>query len=247
MSKDYILAKLLSYVGYITPYTDARINAHYIEAGEILKGYEWTQERQAEVKELIDIFKDRASNLIVMKPQKPNIDNLIAEAERVKAITGEAPILFIDYLQLLQATDKMKNADVQTIIKDATQKLKDYVIKYDTLAYTITAYNRDSTRTHGKATLESGRDTSDIEYSSDYILSINFTDYEQGNSDKDIEELKQADTRKMTIKVLKNRLGTTGDKINYDFIPKYNAYIEKEYFKQQQTQQQQNYNKDNLV
>lgn len=250
MSKDYILAKLLSYVGYITPYTNARIGLHSLTADEILKGYEWTQDRQEVVKELIEIFKDKADNLIVMKPQKPNIDSLLAEAEKVKASTGEAPILFIDYLQLLQATDKMKNADAQTIIKDATQKLKDYVIKYDTLAFIITAYNRDSTRTHGKATLESGRDTSDIEYSSDYILSINFTDYEQGDSDKDIEELKKGNEkgeRKMTLKVLKNRLGTTGDKINYDFIPKFNIFTEKEYFKPKQKQQNQNYDKSKVL
>ena len=243
MSKDNILAKLLSYVGYRTPFNDAKISHHYYEAGEILQGYKWDNDRKEEIAGLMEAYKDRAKNLIVMKPQKPTIDTILDEAEKVRRITGEAPILFIDYLQLLQGTPKQ---DAQAVIKEATQKLKDYVIKNDTLVFTIIAYNRDSTKGHGKATIESGRDTSDIEYSSDYILSINYEEYEKGNSDKDLEELKHEEARKMTIKVLKNRLGTTGDKINYDFIAKYNTYIEKEYFKRD-TQPQQSYNKSNLI
>ncbi len=250
MSKDQILAKLLSYTGYNTPYKSIYkpdkdiINGHYMTANEILKGYEWTDEKRQEIQKLIDNFKDKASNLIVINPRSPNIAEIIQQAYKVKKITHEAPILFIDYIQLLQGNDKQ---DAQAIIKEATKTLKDYVIDNDTLAFTITAYNRDSTRTHGKATLESGRDTSDIEYSSDYILSINFTDYEAGNSDKDIEELKKGDektgTRKMTIKVLKNRLGTTGDKINYDFIPQYNVYKEAEYFNSNSNGTKNNYAK----
>ena len=247
MSKDQILAKLLSYVGYKTPYTDARIGKHCYEAHEILKGYEWTDDKRLEIEKLINGYKDKASNLIVINPRNPNIDTLIAEAKKVKRLTGEAPILFIDYIQLLQGNDKQ---DTQTILKEASKKIKDYVIDYDTLAFTITAYNRDSTKAHGKATLESGRDTSDIEYSSDYIISVNFTEYEAGKSEADIEELKKGDAtgkRKMTLKVLKNRLGTTGDKINYDYIPKYNTFEEKDYFTNNNNVQTQNYDTKNII
>lgn len=247
MSKDQIIAKLLSYVGFKTPYTDARIGKHCYEAHEILKGYEWTDDKKKEIEKLINGYRDKASNLIVINPRNPNIDTLLAEAKKVKRLTGEAPILFIDYIQLLQGQTQQ---DTQTILKEASKKLKDYVIDYDTLAFTITAYNRDSTKSHGKATLESGRDTSDIEYSSDYIISINFTEYEAGNDKADIEVLKKGknkdSTRQMTLKVLKNRLGTTGDKINYDFIAPYNTYIETGYFKENDVQMQ-SYDKNNIV
>jgi replicative DNA helicase len=239
MSQDQILAKLISYVGYQTPiksyYKPDKdlIDRYRLEAHEILQGYKWTETRKQDIQKLIDSYKDKAKNLIVLNPRKPNIDTLLAEAKKVYNVTHKAPILFIDYIQLLQGQTQQ---DTQTILKEASKKLKDYAIDYDTLVFTITAYNRDSTRTHGKATLESGRDTSDIEYSSDYILSINFMDYEAGNSDADIELLKKGDektgVRKMTLKVLKNRLGTTGDKINYDFDAKYNTYIEADYFKE---------------
>lgn len=241
MSQDQILAKLLSYISRTTPYTDARIGGHFYEAHEILKGYEWTDDKRQEIQKIIESYKPKADNLIIINPRNPNIDTLLAEAKKVKRLTGEAPILFIDYIQLLQGNDKQ---DTQTILKEASKKLKDYAIDYDTLVFTITAYNRDSTRTHGKATLESGRDTSDIEYSSDYIISINFTDYEAGKPDADIEELKKGNEqgeRKMTLKVLKNRLGTTGDKINYDFIPQYNYYKEAGYFQNNNNVQMQNY------
>lgn len=241
MSQDQILAKLLSYISRVTPYTDARIGGHFYEAHEILKGYEWTDDKRQEIQKIIESYKPKADNLIIINPRNPNIDTLLAEAKKVKRLTGEAPILFIDYIQLLQGNDKQ---DTQTILKEASKKLKDYAIDYDTLVFTITAYNRDSTRTHGKATLESGRDTSDIEYSSDYIISINFTDYEAGKSDADIEELKKGNEqgeRKMTLKVLKNRLGTTGDKIDYDFIPQYNLYKEAGYFQNNNNVQMQNY------
>lgn len=201
-------------------------------ASEILQAYKLEKWGQEQLKKLIDDFRDKARNLIVMNPRTPTIDTILEEAEKVKALTGEAPILVIDYLQLLQGNPKQ---DAQTIIKEASKKLKDYVICNDTLCFIMTAYNRDSTKARGKATIESGRDTSDIEYSSDYILSINFTEYENENSQADIEELKkgygETGKRYMTIKVLKNRLGTTGDKINYDFIPMYNVFEEKDYFK----------------
>ena len=246
MSQDQIIAKLLSYISRTTPYTDARIGGHFYEAHEILKGYEWTDDKRQEIQKIIESYKPKADNLIIINPRNPNIDTLLAEAKKVKRLTGEAPILFIDYIQLLQGNDKQ---DTQTILKEASKKLKDYAIDYDTLVFTITAYNRDSTRTHGKATLESGRDTSDIEYSSDYIISINFTDYEAGKPDADIEELKKGNEqgeRKMTLKVLKNRLGTTGDKINYDFIPQYNLYKEAGYFKSD-AKQVNNYDTNKMV
>ena len=253
MSQDQILAKLLSYIAYQTPIKSVYkpdkniVERCRLEAQEILQGYKWTDERRQDIQKYINDYKAKADNLIIINPRNPNIDTLLAEAKKVKRLTGEAPILFIDYIQLLQGNDKQ---DAQTIIKEATKKLKDYAIDNDTLVFIITAYNRDSTRTHGKATLESGRDTSDIEYSSDYIISINFTEYEKGNSDADIEELKNGDeqesTRQMTLKVLKNRLGATGDKINYEYKAKYNTYIEKDYFKKD-AQQKQNFNKNEII
>lgn len=71
------------------------------------------------------------------------------------------------------------------------------------------ATNRNSS-TNGKITLESGRDSSNIEYTADYQLSLNYYDIDQGKvNPTDVEKisaLQQMPERQMIIRMLKGRL-----------------------------------------
>ena len=98
--------------------------------------------------------------------------------------------------------------------------LKQYAIDYDTFVIGIVATNRTS-NTAGKITMESGRDSSNLEYTADYQLSLNYYDIDNGTvSPTDINkisELQREKWRKMIIRVLKGRFCTPGRSANVYF------------------------------
>ena len=72
--------------------------------------------------------------------------------------------------------------------------------------------------------LDSGRDSSSLEYPGDYVLSLEYEEIDNGRVRKgtdsyndDLSRLQQAEPRKMVMRVLKNRLGTAGKSCRLDF------------------------------
>jgi len=72
------------------------------------------------------------------------------------------------------------------------------------------SYNHDITMTAFK---ESGG----IEYSSDILIGMHWQSMEKNDKEVDHEAEKAADPRKIQIKILKNRNGSAGGRINLDY------------------------------
>ena len=89
----------------------------------------------------------------------------------------EKAILFVDYLQYLQGNPR---EDSQTLIKRIQRELKKYTIENDSLVILLIANSRDADTEGKKSSISGGRDSSDIEYSSEYNLQLNFTEWERG-------------------------------------------------------------------
>ena len=99
------------------------------------------------------------------------------------------------------------------LIKKAVIMLKKYAMDYHTFVIGIVATNRAS-NTAGKITLESGRDSSNIEFTADYQLGLNYEDLETGavepgDADK-IAALQREPRRRMLLRILKSRLCAPG-------------------------------------
>lgn len=212
MSKEQMLAKALSY-------HRARKNAGGKKSmKDVLQGYSWSERDRQTMRAELEEYRVKSYPFIRYKGAEditPTIDNILdylekagQEAER----TGtDAPAVIVDYLHLIiPGKEKLEAAD---LIKKILVGLKQYAIKYNTFVICITATNRQSNES-GRLTMSSGRDSSNIEYTADYQLSLNYWDIDQGivkNDPDEKGEIEAEEYRRMIIRVLKDRqTGRTG-------------------------------------
>ena len=145
------------------------------------------------------------------------IKQAVANHKRLK---GNAPVVVIDYLQILaplndRATDK-QNTD-KTVLE-----LKRISRDYKTPVIAISSLNRQSydERISMKAFKESGA----VEYSSDVLIGLQLEGIE--TKDFNVDLAKQKDPRQIELVILKNRNGKSGDTIKYNYYPAYNYFKE---------------------
>lgn len=145
------------------------------------------------------------------------IKQAVANHKRLK---GNAPVVVIDYLQILaplndRATDK-QNTD-KTVLE-----LKRISRDYKTPVIAISSLNRQSydERISMKAFKESGA----VEYSSDVLIGLQLEGIE--TKDFNVDLAKQKDPRQIELVILKNRNGKSGDTITYNYYPAFNYFIE---------------------
>ena len=141
--------------------------------------------------------------------------------------TGQAPIVVIDYLQIMKpddprATDKSNTDKAVNGLKQISRDFKTTIIAISSL--NRESYNRPMSLTAFK---ESGA----IEYSSDVLIGLDFTKMLENSNEMDFEEEKDKVPRNITLTILKNRNGRTGKRINYLYDPRFNYFEEDDYYK----------------
>lgn len=158
--------------------------------------------------------------------------------ERVREhieITGNIPVVVIDYLQILspyneRATDK-QNTD------KATLELKKMSRDYKIPVWAISSFNRENYTQPVNTT--SFKESGAIEYSSDVLIGLQYTgmDYEEGEKESERlsrirqgqkireEEAKKGNGIGVEVKVLKNRNGGKG-KTSMEYFPMFNFFKE---------------------
>lgn len=166
------------------------------------------------------------------------VEKIREEVTRVTRLFGEAPIVLVDYLQILAPYDKeyIRATDKQNTDKNVVE-LKRLSRDYKTTVIGISSFNRDNYT--APVNLTSFKESGAIEYSSDVLIGLQFTgmDYEEGETekarDKRIRELRKDQEAKgragqaqsIQLKVLKNRYGCKGD-IILSFYPMFNYFEE---------------------
>jgi DNA primase len=195
-----------------------------ITTPQILQGYQWSDNQREKVEAAVKEYTEKIAPFMCYNPEPKDrngspaeIHQIIkiaqAEADRATAAGLDAPILIIDYLQLIEADGQEDKAE---IIKTALRLLKGYAIKYNTIVFVITAHKRDG---GGASTMESGRDTSNIEYSADLLLGLDFTAClpDGASKGKSFSELKPWEREKKTLVIHKSRFSEAPAKISLLF------------------------------
>ena len=224
MGEEMIQAKIFSNLSYTG-------GGMTIPSDNFLKCYDkniMTEYQQSKVRE--ELAKHEELNqLFIRYPQECNIDYILKEVkvfnDELEKKGKEKAILFVDYLQYLQGNPR---EDSQTLIKRIQRELKKYTIENDSLVILLIANSRDADTEGKKSSISGGRDSSDIEYSSEYNLQLNFTEWERGEREHCTSrtELKRQNPRRMTITIHKNRMGMTGEMIDFTFNPVSNTFKE---------------------
>ena len=206
-----------------------------MNAMDIMRGYKWTDEQRQDVNRAATIYRERINPYMHYNPiDGSDLTRIMEYLEKAaawcKKMGRNSPIAVIDYLHLITGKDdKGRDLDAATVIKLAVKRLKDWAVVYDSYVFAIGANNRTA-NSKGTITLESGRDTSAIEYSADIQLSLNYRAlhekrkikivkwseenkrYEEHNvtatpGDPDVmEALQRMPERDMIIQVLKSRM-----------------------------------------
>ena len=228
MSREQLLARSVSRICH-------RQGHKGISAADVLKGYSWDDTRRAYIQEAADEYRRTIAERMQYNPEGSgtNLDSIMnvlnAAGEAAKQAGKPAPVVILDYLHLITTDKREEQAE---ILKKAVAALKGYAIQYDTFVFAISANNR-AANTSGIVSLDSGRDTSAIEYSADIQLSLNYAaladrrkkdngEYYKASNPDDMAELQRGDAngnREMLVQVLKNRLNAPGGKLYMSFNP----------------------------
>jgi len=221
MTADQMLARSIS--GRVA---QAGVKA---SALDVLQGYRWTDEQLEAIIKATAEYKEKVYPN--MQYCKENIGADLREIKKYLHAVGtrainegkEAPVFILDYLHLLTG-----GKDAQDTIKQAIGILKDYARNFDTMSFAISAINRSSAD-DGRIKMTSGRDSSGIEYTGDYILGLNYYECDlppkiKGTDGKwhtnenyvspdDLEAmdvLLRRETRMMNLRILKSRFAPPG-------------------------------------
>ena len=230
MSREQLLARSLSRM--------IHRDGGSITASGILKGYAWTDEMRRYIEPAAARYRAQIAPCMHYNPEGCGtmLSSIIATlnnaAAAAKAAGKPAPVCVLDYLHLVTMEQR---EDQQEIIKKTVAALKQYAIENDTFVLAISANNRTS-NSSGTVTLESGRDSSALEYTADIQLSLNYRALHEkseityttadgrtvtekasaGNPDH-MEALQKEKPRKMLVQVLKNRMTEPGGKLYLNF------------------------------
>lgn len=150
---------------------------------------------------------------------------------RFVKLTGQKPVVFIDYLQILapydvRMTDK-QNVDV------AVKILKQLARDEGITVIAISSLNRENY--NEPISMTAFKESGAIEYSSDVLIGLQFRDVEtvdengkrKKNKDFDVNKAKEENPRRVDMKVLKNRNGKiTSEPLHFLFYPAFNLYQE---------------------
>ena len=228
MSREQLFARSVSRICH-------RQGHKGISAADVLKGYSWDDTRRGFIQAAADEYRRTIAERMQYNPEGTGttLDSIMnvlnAAGEAAKQAGKPAPVVILDYLHLITTDKREEQAE---ILKKAVAALKGYAIQYDTFVFAISANNR-AANTSGIVSLDSGRDTSAIEYSADIQLSLNYAaladrrkkdngEYYKASNPDDMAELQRGDAngnREMLVQVLKNRMNAPGGKLYMSFNP----------------------------
>lgn len=206
-----------------------------ITAGARYKNY--SQEERELIARAIKAYSQYASHIYIQE----GIGDIGVKQIREKiqmhiALTGQAPVVLIDYIQILapydvRATDKQNTDKAVLELKRISRDFKIPVIG-------ISSFNRDNYT--APVNLTSFKESGAIEYSSDVLIGLQYEGMDYSASDKTEKDrekrvrdlLTQAiadgnsgNAQSIQVKVLKQRNGGKGDTV-LKFYPLFNYFME---------------------
>ena len=166
---------------------------------------------------------------IVTFKEQAGVEDLEEKIKSFKDETGTNPVVVVDYIHILKPESQK---DERQNIGQIVTKLKKLAVNYDIHLLGIIPFNRASAV---EADLSAGRETSDIEYTTDYFIGLDF-DIQVDMSKKDarqtalskIQDAKKKNAREMNIKLLKNRNGGLGT-VKAVYEAKYNYFYKRKF------------------
>jgi replicative DNA helicase len=204
---SYEMAKLELFSKTIARNLFTRNKYDTLTAAEIRRG-SWN----SDIDEIIHEIKEANVNLRVIELHDETVDDLLKLLKPLCTNVDKAPVVFIDYLQIIPSKEK----DSKRAIDNTVRKLKIFQRETNTTFIVISSFNR--TNYLSSVSFESFKESGNIEYTADVIWALQLfimNSFKTGTSvnsiRKKIDEAKKQQPRQIQLKCLKNRQGN-----NYD-------------------------------
>lgn len=240
MARNELIAKSVSRLTLTKDLAENGGIVHAKTTRGILTGSRYQSYSQTEwklIQEAIAAYGQYGANIYITEGiGDVGIAEIREKVQKHIQITRKAPVVLIDYLQIIapadiRATDK-RNTD------KAVLELKRLSRDYSIPVIGISSFNRDNYTS--PVNLASFKESGAIEYSSDVLIGLQYEgmDYQEGESDgarqKRIRELiktandqaKRGEGQSIQVKVLKNRNGGRGE-VLLSFYPMFNYFTER--------------------
>lgn len=190
----------------------------------ITAGARWAKYSQTEkdlIQRAITSYGEYAQHIFIHEGMGDIGTDYIRETvKKHQQFTGQAPVVLVDYVQILaphdiRATDKQNTDKAVLELKRISRDFKIPVIG-------ISSFNRANYKE--KVTLEAFKESGSLEYGSDVLIGLQLKG--AGVKGFDSTEAKRKDPREIELVILKNRNGRTGDKIELEYYPLFNYFKE---------------------
>ena len=160
---------------------------------------------------IINDFSNSKLNLHIFELQDESIDDLLALLKPLCSDKQKAPIICLDYLQIVPSSKDSTKLGVD----DSVRKLKKFQRDTNSTFFVISSFNRDNYIK--SVSFNSFKESGNIEYTADVVWALQLfvlNSINPGNiadSRQKIDDAKKLQPRQIQLKCLKNRQGS-----NYD-------------------------------
>jgi replicative DNA helicase len=197
--------------------------AHAVTALKIRQGYIFDETLDA-IEDYKAAIQDRLS--IVEGNFSCNVSFIREYTRQYMQRTGTKPVIFIDYLQILQGEGEKRQSSKELIDSTITE-LKRISRELDLTVFVISSLNRMNYLT--PVSFEALKESGSIEYSADVIYGLQLRCINQDNpfgkegklkeKREKIREAKAANPREIELLCLKNRYGISSFSCYFDYFP----------------------------
>ena len=182
-------------------------------------------------------YTETAQHLFIREGMGTDTAETVREAvEEHKAATGAAPIVFVDYMQIMAPmNDRLTDRQA---IDAGIFKLKQVSRDFNIPVFVISSFNRDSYKANsanqGRVSMTDFKESGSLEYSADVLIGLQFTAAGDSNSpgnnwspEREKQE-KAKDPREITAVILKNRNGKAYAEALFYYYPMFNTFTNAE-------------------
>lgn len=237
MARNELIAKSISRLTLIRDMAERWSTTNAKTTRGILTGTRYAGYSQTErdlIQNAVAEYAGFARNIYIVEGVGDvGVAQIRERVEKHIRLTGKAPVVLVDYLQIISPAD-VRATDKQNTDK-AVLELKRMSRDHNIPIIGISSFNRDNYT--APVNMASFKESGAVEYSSDVLIGLQYAgmDYQEGEADKAREKriremMKQVNkdgsegkAQRIQLKILKSRNGSKGE-VLLDFYPMFNYF-----------------------
>lgn len=235
LSNDELMARSISRETLLianADYKDISLSLSARDVTDVSRFKTFTTAQKEVFQEAVKRYREYCDNIVFHEALGYyDTEKIDAEMEYYVKRDGKAPVVIVDYLQMLSLgialNSDRKNLTERQAIDKAIYDLKSVSRKYKTAVFVLSSMNRNAQEEESSKliTMSAGKESGNIEYTAGTLLSLDYA--ERPNFGRETSESEEAVKvpRKMRIFVHKNRYGVPKQDVFLDYYSRSNLFI----------------------